>query len=203
MMGRILVFAFAAAVYPQLLAVVVVILTRTNPLPLLWVCYIACLLVSLGTSAAFLIIFHDHGSIAGTSSTRFGPAAYLVLGCIALMLAVLLATSRTRMLLTRRVTRLPDGNQPAAAHASSDGSTRAGQLPPPGSAACRRGCTAITKPRWRRSWVWSGCCCWHAGSPRCPDRPAHRHTAALAARDRGEPGWAGASVAGRSWMSES
>ena len=40
-MGSIIVLALAAAVYPQLLAVVVIILTRPNPQPLLWACYLA------------------------------------------------------------------------------------------------------------------------------------------------------------------
>jgi hypothetical protein len=43
--GSIILLALAAAVYPQLLAVVVIILTRPNPQPLLWGCYLASLLV--------------------------------------------------------------------------------------------------------------------------------------------------------------
>ena len=56
-MGTILLLALAAAVYPQLLAVVVVILTRPNPKPLLWACYLGSLLVTVGTSVAILAIF--------------------------------------------------------------------------------------------------------------------------------------------------
>jgi hypothetical protein len=139
MIGRILVLGLAAAVYPQLLAVVVVILTRKNPLSLLWVCYAGCLLVSVGTSAAVLLIFHGHGSIAGTSSSRPGPAAYLALGCVALMLAALLATSRASGVLPGR----PECNQSEAEQASSNRSTRAGQLKARANAALDRGSIAV------------------------------------------------------------
>ena len=143
MMGSILVLALAAAVYPQLLAVVVVILTRTGPLPLLWVCYGGCLLVSVGTSAAVLLIFHDHGSIAGTSSTRLGPSAYLALGCVALVLAALLATPRARLRLSRRATGQPDRDQPQADQPLRTRLTRAGQLKARANAALDRGSIAV------------------------------------------------------------
>ena len=71
-MGSIILLALAAAVYPQLLAVVVIILTRPNPQPLLWACYLASLLVSVGSSVVIFVVFHSRGSIAGTSSHRLG-----------------------------------------------------------------------------------------------------------------------------------
>ena len=40
-MGSFILLALAAAVYPQLLAVVVIILTRPNPRRLLWACYLS------------------------------------------------------------------------------------------------------------------------------------------------------------------
>lgn len=83
-MARIFVFGLFAAVYPQLLAVVVVILTRPSPKPLLWACYLASLVVSVGCSAAILAVFRSRGSVVGTSSQSVGPAAYLIVGGIAL-----------------------------------------------------------------------------------------------------------------------
>jgi hypothetical protein len=55
-MGGILALALAAAVYPQLLAVVVVILTRPNPRPLLWGCYLSSVVIGLAASAAVLVV---------------------------------------------------------------------------------------------------------------------------------------------------
>ena len=78
----------AAAVYPQLLAVVVVILTRPRPRPLLWACYLGSVCVGLGCGIALLAIFRSNGSVAGTSSNRLGPSAYLVIGVITVAVAI-------------------------------------------------------------------------------------------------------------------
>ena len=95
-MGSIILFALAAAVYPQLLAVVVVILTRPNPQPLLWACYLASLVVSVGGSVLIFTVFQSHATIAGTSSHRLGPAVYLVVGATAVVLAIAMTTRRDR-----------------------------------------------------------------------------------------------------------
>jgi hypothetical protein len=99
--GSIILLALAAAVYPQLLAVVVIVLTRPNPRPLLWACYLASLLVSVGSSILFLVAFHSRESVAGTTSERVGPAAYLSFGVIAVLVAALMATRRGRDLFDR------------------------------------------------------------------------------------------------------
>jgi hypothetical protein len=103
--GSIILLGLAAAVYPQLLAVVVIILTRPNPRPLLLACYLASLLVS----------------VAGTSSHRLGPAAYLLVGAIAVFVAILIATRSGRELFDRdrpmsrgRERRLRPGSRAAA-----------------------------------------------------------------------------------------
>ncbi len=121
-MGSIILLALAAAVYPQLLAVVVITLTRPNPQPLLWACYLASLLVSVGSSVLIFAVFRSSGSVAGTSSHRLGPSAYLAAGAIAVVVALLLATPRGRVLLDR--------NRPA--------SHRGARRPRPGSAAAAR-----------------------------------------------------------------
>lgn len=99
MMGTILLLALAAAVYPQLLAVVAVILTRPNPRPLLWACYLASLVVAIGSSAAILVVFRARGTIAGESSRSLGASTYLVVGTIALALGSCLATRRGRAMI--------------------------------------------------------------------------------------------------------
>jgi hypothetical protein len=109
--GTILLLGLAAAVYPQLLAVVVVILTRPRPRPLLSACYLGSLCVALGCGVAFLAIFRSKGSVAGTSSTGLGPVEYLVIGVIAIAVAILAATRRGRGLFGRDFTRLRRRNQ--------------------------------------------------------------------------------------------
>jgi hypothetical protein len=99
--GSIILLALGAAVYPQLLAVVVIILTRPNPLPLLWACYLASLVVSVGGSVLIFTAFQSRASVAGTSSHRLGPAAYLTVGAIAVAVAILMTSRRGRELLDR------------------------------------------------------------------------------------------------------
>ncbi len=101
MVGPLVLLALAAAVYPQLLAVVVIILTRPNPRPLLWACYLASVLVSIGSSVLIFSVFQSRASIGGTSSHRLGPAAYLVVGAIALLIAMLMTSQRGRELFAR------------------------------------------------------------------------------------------------------
>jgi hypothetical protein len=99
--GSIILFALAAAVYPQLLAVVVVILTRPNPRPLLWACYLVSLLVSVGSSVLIFVAFQSRESVGGTSSHRLGPAAYFTVGAIAVSVAAFMMTRRGRESLYR------------------------------------------------------------------------------------------------------
>jgi hypothetical protein len=101
MWGSIILLALAAAVYPQLLAVVVIILTRPNPRPLLWACYLASLCVSVGSSVLIFTAFQSRESIAGTSAHRVGPAANLGVGAIAVVLAILLSSRRGREFVDR------------------------------------------------------------------------------------------------------
>jgi hypothetical protein len=96
-MGTIFLLALAAAVYPQLLAVVVLILTRPRPRPLLWACYLGSVCVALGCGITVVAIFRSSGSVAGTSSNRLGPSAYLVIGVIAIAVAIVAATRRGRV----------------------------------------------------------------------------------------------------------
>jgi hypothetical protein len=100
-MATIVLFALAAAVYPQLLAVVVIILARPQPKPLLWACYLGSLFVAVGCGVALVAIFRSRGSVAGTSSGGIGPSAYLAGGGIAVALAIVVATRRGRELFGR------------------------------------------------------------------------------------------------------
>jgi hypothetical protein len=136
-MGTILVLGLGAAVYPQLLAVVIVILTRPSPKPLLWACYLASLSVSVACGAAVVLIFRARESVAGTTSHRVGPVAYLIVGGIALALATLAATRRGRELLggdlplprrRRRQTATPPGRVQRV-KSSAEQALKQGSLP--------------------------------------------------------------------------
>jgi hypothetical protein len=96
--ATILALALAAAVYPQLLAVVVVILTRPEPRRLLWACYLGAVSVSLACGVAVLLAFRDRSSIAGTTSHRLGASVYLAVGGVAVLVAALVASDRGRAL---------------------------------------------------------------------------------------------------------
>ena len=122
MLDSIILLALAAAVYPQLLAVVVIILTRPNPQPLLWACYLTSLVVSVASGVVIFAVFQSRESIAGTSSNRLGPAAYFAFGAIAVFVAILISTRRGRALVDRRRSR----------------SIRPTPSPRPGSAALAR-----------------------------------------------------------------
>src|SRR5947209_18911319 len=100
-MPTIFLLALAAAVYPQLLAVVVVILTRPNPKALLWVCYLGSVVVVAAASIIVLAIFRSRGTVAGTTSHRLGSATYLLAGAIALAVAIFVVTPRGRRLAGR------------------------------------------------------------------------------------------------------
>lgn len=108
-MATILALGFAAAVYPQLLAVVVVILTRPNPQRLLWACYLGAATTTLACSAVVLVAFRGRETIAGSSSRGLGAATYLIAGTIALLLAALVASRSGRESLGWARPRVPLG----------------------------------------------------------------------------------------------
>ncbi|MGZ6616646.1 MAG: GAP family protein, partial [Solirubrobacteraceae bacterium] len=95
-MPALLGFALAAAAYPQLLAIVVVILTRPEPRRLLWACWLGALSISVGCGLAVLLLFRDRDSVVGSTSHRLGAAPFLIVGVIGLLLAVLIASERGR-----------------------------------------------------------------------------------------------------------
>lgn len=118
-MGSIIPLALAAAVYPQLLAVVVVILSRPGPRALLWGCYVACLAVSVSASVLLFAVFRSRGSVAGTSSSRLGPGAYMAAGAIAVAIAILIAAPRGRRLLLQNRTLSFPSRRSRRGHASA------------------------------------------------------------------------------------
>lgn len=99
---------------------VVIILTRPSPQRLLWACYLACLVVSVGSSVVIFAVFRARETIAGASSSRVGAWTYLAVGVVGLSLGAFMATSRGRALLdrlgsARRQRKRPTSGSPSAA----------------------------------------------------------------------------------------
>ena len=112
-MPTILWLALAAAVYPQLLATVVVILTRPDPRRLLCACYLAAFWMSVACGGLILLVFRDRGSVAGSTSHRLGASVFLIVGVIAVLIAILMLTEGGRRLLSRvSGERLPHRRRP-------------------------------------------------------------------------------------------
>jgi hypothetical protein len=98
---RVVLFGFAAAVYPQLLAVVLVILALPGSRRLLLVCCGAGLITSVAVNVGIFAVFRSRGTVAGVSESRLGAGAYLGIGAIAILIAVLVGTAAGRGLLAR------------------------------------------------------------------------------------------------------
>lgn len=105
-MPALLGFALAAAAYPQLLAIVVVILTRPEPRRLLWACYLGALSVSIGCGVVVLLLFRDREGVVGSTSHRLGAAPFLVVGAIGVVLGLLITNERGRAQLGSKVPRI-------------------------------------------------------------------------------------------------
>ena len=99
----LLALANAGSLLVQLLAVVLVILTRPRPRPLLWAFWLSALVVLSGVSAVVLAVFRAKGTILGSTSTTVSPTAYLILGAVALAVAVFASTRRGRELIGREI----------------------------------------------------------------------------------------------------
>jgi hypothetical protein len=108
----LLALASATSLALQLLAVVLVILTRPNPKPLLWAFWLSALVVSCASGYAVLAVFHANGTVLGTTKRSVSPWIYLILGAVALAVAVFAATKRGRELIGAEV----DKRQSAGPH---------------------------------------------------------------------------------------
>jgi Sap, sulfolipid-1-addressing protein len=101
-MLSILPLAFAAAVYPTLLAGVIVMLSRPAPRPLLIGFLLGGLLVSV--TSGVIIVFVVHGAVSLSRQNSASPKIDLIAGILSLILAVVLWTRRDVGPLGRRKT---------------------------------------------------------------------------------------------------
>jgi Sap, sulfolipid-1-addressing protein len=120
---RIVLLGLAAAAYPQLLAVVLVILALPGSRRLLLVCCGAGLITSVALNLGIFAVFRSRGTVAGVSESSLGAGAYLGIGAIAILIALLIGTAAGRGLLARgRALRAQDDSSEIA---SAPGGARA------------------------------------------------------------------------------
>ena len=100
-MGKVFLFAFAAALNPTLLAVTTVILLLPNPKRLLIGYLLGALMTSI-TLGLVIVFSLEDSSVVETTQNTLSPAANFALGGIALAIAYVLATGRDQEWSERR-----------------------------------------------------------------------------------------------------
>jgi hypothetical protein len=113
-MAELLPLACAAALYPPILAMVVVILARPNPRNLLFAYVLGALLASIAAGLAIVAALNA-GNVVGGSDHTVSPAVDIAAGVAALFVAWILLTDRDRQLRERRARRKAqksDGRDP-------------------------------------------------------------------------------------------
>jgi Sap, sulfolipid-1-addressing protein len=110
-MGQIVLLAFAAAVFPTLIACVAVMISRPEPRGLLPAFYLGGLIASLTSGAVVLAYFNDGNTVLGSTSSTPSPGTSIVAGLVSLLLAWLMASHRGRALLDRWRSRHPSRHE--------------------------------------------------------------------------------------------
>jgi hypothetical protein len=100
-MAELIPLALAAALYPPILALVVVILARPNPRNLLLAYVLGALFVSVGIGLLIVAALNS-GNVVGGSDHTVNPAVDIAGGVVALFVAWILFTDRDRQLRERR-----------------------------------------------------------------------------------------------------
>jgi hypothetical protein len=100
-MGKLIVLALAAAFYPTLLAVVILILTRPQPVRLLTSFYVGAMITS-GTVGLVILFALEGSGVIDSSPHGVSPAIDLAVGAVGLLVAVGLARGYDRSLAERR-----------------------------------------------------------------------------------------------------
>lgn len=100
-MGDVFLLAFLAALYPSLLAATTVMLLLPHPKRLLlgYLCGAAMTSITLGLIIVFAL---RHAGLTKTTQVTLGPGEDIILGCLALVIALVLHSGRDRKLVERR-----------------------------------------------------------------------------------------------------
>lgn len=122
--GLALMAAVSAAL--PLLALVLVILTRPHPRPLLRTFWLSAMSLNVAAGLVVLAIFRANGTVLGETSIGVYPGLYILVGCIALAAALLAATERGRAQIGREIEKgrhrgTANGSVGARLHATAEG----------------------------------------------------------------------------------
>jgi Sap, sulfolipid-1-addressing protein len=122
-MGEVVLLSFTAALNPTLLTATTVMLLLDHPARLMLGYWVGAMMTSI--TLGLLIVFALQGSSAvSTTKHTLSPVADIVLGGIALVLALVLGTERERGYRERRATRKKDKDPPKWRRALSRGTAR-------------------------------------------------------------------------------
>src|SRR5882724_2965920 len=102
----LLLLAFEAALYPTLLAAVVLLLAQPRPVRLLGAYLAGGMVISIGLGLAIVAALQDSHAVGGSQSAT-NWVADLVVGGLALLVAVALSTRADVRLKARRAGRRP------------------------------------------------------------------------------------------------
>ncbi|HKB51088.1 MAG TPA: GAP family protein [Solirubrobacterales bacterium] len=100
-MSDVFFLAFLAALYPSLLAATTVMLMLPHPKRLLLGYLLGAAMTSVTLGLVIVFAFR-HSGLVKTTQTTLGPDADIVLGCLALAIAVVLGSGRDQRLVERR-----------------------------------------------------------------------------------------------------
>lgn len=120
-MVPVVLYGLASAIYPQLLAVVLLLLALPNARSLLWICCAAGVAMAVALNLAIFAVFRSRGTLAGTSESGLGSGAYIGIGVVTLLIALLIGTVAGRGLLDRGRGLLPRGRGARSATDSGTG----------------------------------------------------------------------------------
>jgi hypothetical protein len=93
-LGEVLALGLVSAVFPTLLAGVLVILSRPHPARLLVGFWFGGFSVSVIAGLLILHVLESSNDVLGTSSDSLSPAAYFIAGALASAVALMIVTSR-------------------------------------------------------------------------------------------------------------
>jgi hypothetical protein len=98
---EIILLALGSAMFPTLLACVIILLARPNPRRLLLAFYVGCISMSLVCGTVVLVLFDDGDSAAGSTPSTPHPWSSLLDGVLAMALAWLMISGRAGRTLER------------------------------------------------------------------------------------------------------
>jgi hypothetical protein len=120
---KVVLFAFTAALNPTLVTATTVMLLLPNPMRLMLGYWLGAMLVSVSLGIVIVFAF-DGSSAASTTKNTLSPVADIVLGAIALLLALVIGTGRDEAWSERRAARREGKDPPRWQRTLSKGTAR-------------------------------------------------------------------------------